>query len=225
MDWRFNTIWFDLIATNKQIQIDWGNENYSLDSDLSDVEYMITWHHKNKEKNLSNLPAIQRLKYLQLNWSNSLTLNGIEKFPLLKRLDISHCSKLETLGRITELSKPLEQLHLDSCRKLCKIDALPLLKNLRVLRLNSCANIESLSFLAAMPNLVDFRFVNTNVLDGNLDFILEHPTLCSIGSLDKRHYNRKINMIEAELKERSNKLALETLRENSRMTFAWPSSE
>lgn len=58
--------------------------------------------------------------------------------------------------------------------------------------------IQNLDFLSFLPNLIDFRFVNTNVLDGNLKPILEHPTLRSVGFLNKRHYNIK----DTELKQK-----------------------
>lgn len=77
------------------------------------------------------------------------------------------------------------------------------LKNLRVLCLNSCGNIENLNFLYQFPNLIDFRFVDTNVLDGDLTPILDPPTIRSVGFMNKRHYNIKEDKMDALLKDKN----------------------
>jgi hypothetical protein len=64
--------------------------------------------------------------------------------------------------------------------------------------------LESLRFLKKFPNLIDFRFVNTNVLDGDLTPLIEHPTIRSVGFLNKRHYNYSDDQIDLELKLKSN---------------------
>ena len=60
-------------------------------------------------------------------------------------------------------------------------------------------------FLNNFPNLIDFRFVNTNILDGNLKPILEHPTLRTVGFLNKKHYNYKSEKIKQELENKFDK--------------------
>ena len=79
------------------------------------------------------------------------------------------------------------------------------LKNLRILCLNDCGPIENLDFLKLFPKLEDFRFVNTNILDGNLKPILKHPTIKSVGFLNKRHYNIKDIEMEKLLTEKFKK--------------------
>ena len=76
------------------------------------------------------------------------------------------------------------------------------LKNLKVLRLNACGTIDNLDFLENFPNLIDFRFVDTNILDGNLKPILEHPTIRTVGFLNKKHYNYKDEKIKLELENK-----------------------
>lgn len=58
-------------------------------------------------------------------------------------------------------------------------------------------------FLNQFPNLIDFRFVDTNVLDGDLSPILDHPTIRSVGFLNKRHYNFKDDKMDALLKDKN----------------------
>ena len=52
------------------------------------------------------------------------------------------------------------------------------------------APLENLQFLTEFPRLTDFRFVDKNVLDGDLSPLFDHPTLLSVGFLNKKHYNR-----------------------------------
>lgn len=85
------------------------------------------------------------------------------------------------------------------------------LKNLRVLCLNSCGNLENLHFLKQFPNLIDFRFVDTNVLDGDLSPILDHPTIRSVGFLNKRHYNIKDDKMDAMLKDKNSEEEVRTV--------------
>jgi hypothetical protein len=163
------------------------------------------------------------LKFFDLTWSSTTSFSGIEKFNALKRLEFHYCTKLETSDGIAVLADSLENLHIDMSKKLKISSELCALKKLRVLRLNSCGDIANLSFLKDLPNLIDFRFVGTNILDGNLDPILEHPTICSIGSFDKRHYNRKIVQIEAALEDRKNKRGIKEVVDRGRINYIWPS--
>jgi hypothetical protein len=50
-----------------------------------------------------------------------------------------------------------------------------------------------------LPNLLEFRFVDTNILDGDLTPLLEHPTLRSVGFSNKRHYNYTSEKIDEML--------------------------
>ena len=164
--------------------------------DLSEIEYLIIWHHKNSIKDLSNLPNIPKLKYLEINWSNSLSLEGLEKYNSLKRLEIHMCTKLESIEDISSLKNSLEYVHFNGCKKINNHEKIIACKKLDTLCFNKCGEIKSLDFILSLPNLKDFRFVNTNILDGNLNPIIEHPKLKSIGMLNKRNYSHKSRAIE-----------------------------
>ncbi|MCP1191464.1 hypothetical protein NKR17_20790 [Priestia flexa] len=129
----------------------------------------------------------------------------------LKRLELHYCTKLQNGDGLSSLADTLEYLHIDQSKKFIPNKDLFSLKNLRVLCLNSCGNLENLHFLNQFPNLVDFRFVDTNVLDGDLSPILEHPTIRSVGFLNKRHYNIKRDKMEALLKDKNDGEEFETI--------------
>lgn len=49
------------------------------------------------------------------------------------------------------------------------------------------------------PELRDFRFVNTSIVDGDLTPLMSHPTLVNAGFLNKRHYNYKAEHVDSHL--------------------------
>lgn len=193
MDWTFNSILFDEIDENivfqkdyKDNNINWPNQNFERS------EYAILWHLKANEKALRQVPKSDNLKFLQLNWANVTDFKVItERFIKLKRLELQCCIKLLNDDHIDLLSENLENLHILKSKKFVVGENLLKLKNLKILCLNECGPIPSLDFLKNFPNLEDFRFVNTNIIDGNLKPILEHPTIKRVGFFNKRHYNIK----------------------------------
>jgi hypothetical protein len=198
VDWRYNTIWFEQIKDNHYLNQDF-KKKPKIDDTFTSVEYAILWHLKHKESSFDNLPASNKLAYLELNWANLKDFQGIDKFENLKRLELHCCTKIETDLGLSKLSKSLQYLHINQSKKIAFADELLSLKKLRVLCLNACGSIDNLSFLKHFPNLIDFRFVDTNVLDGNLTPIIEHPTIRTVGFLNKRHYNLKDDQVDREL--------------------------
>lgn len=200
MDWRFNTIWFDQMDQNKIFWKDF-KENVikSENKVFENAEYATLWHLKGKLNSFDMLSESDRLLYLELNWANIKDFNGVEKFGNLKRLELHSCVKLESDLGLGQLNDKLEFLHINQSKKFKLSNEFLELKKLKVLRLNNCGSIESLAFLSDLPNLIDFRFVNTNVLDGDLKPILEHPTIRTVGFLNKRHYSLKEDKLRLEL--------------------------
>lgn len=199
--WRNNTIWFDEVPEQLFRYINLKEEKMK-EITISDIEYLILWHHK--QSNLGNIVDIpESLLYLELNWSNIQNFIGIEKLNKLKRLELHYCTKLESDIGLSTLANTLEHLHINQSKKFVPTKELLSLKNLRVLCLNSCGNLENLNFLSEFPNLIDFRFVNTNVIDGDLTPILKHPSIRSVGFLNKRHYNVSENSMNSSLKEKN----------------------
>ncbi len=200
MDWRFNTIWFDQIEQDQIYHKDFKTNVIKTDNKIFDnSKYAIIWHMKEKFKSFDNLSVNDKLSYLELNWANIKNFDGIEKFENLKRLELHYCVKLENDFGLSRLSENIEFLHINMSKKFVFADELHQLRKLKVLCLNCCGSIENLDFLKSFPNLIDFRFVDTNIIDGNLKPILEHPTIRTVGFLNKKHYNYKHNQIEMDL--------------------------
>ena len=171
--------------------------------DLSKIEYLIIWHHKSTTKDLCNLPEMLNLKYLEINWSNAISLYGIEKFKTLKRLEL-HCgTKLESIENICSLRENIEHIHFNKCKKINDHPKIICCNNLETLCFNECGKIEDINFLLSLPSLTNFRFVDTNVLDGNLEPLIKHEKIISVGFLNKRHYSHKDTAIEELLREKT----------------------
>ena len=204
MDWGFNTILFEQLEQEKFFHKDFKEKRIATENkNFENAEYAIIWHLKEKE--FMELPQSEKLLYLELNWANLKNFGGIGKYNCLKRLELHYCVKLESDEGLSQMNDSLEFLHLNQSRKFNFTEELLQLKKLKVLRLNSCAPIDNLNFLRYFPNLIDFRFVDTNILDGNLIPILEHPTIRTVGFLNKRHYNYT---------DKQMKLALESKNKN-----------
>ena len=203
MDWRFNTIWFDQLDNSKVFHKDFKENIISTENkNFEDSEYAIIWHLKEKKDSFDNLTLSDKLLYLELNWANIKNFNGIQKFKSLKRLELHYCVKLENDNGLSQLSDNLEFLHINLSKKFKFSDELLQLKKLKVLCLNACAPIDNLDFLINFPNLIDFRFVDTNILSGNLKPIIEHPTIRTVGFLNKKHYNFKDDKLKLELEQK-----------------------
>jgi hypothetical protein len=74
------------------------------------------------------------------------------------------------------------------------------MKTLRVLRLNECGEIPSLALLDELPALEEFRFVDTNIADGDLRPVLR---LKRVGFLRKKHYSHTPEEVDAIIRGNS----------------------
>jgi hypothetical protein len=203
MDWTYNTLWTEQLPANTYRSVDLKVGQTKVE-DATNYPYVVLSGFKPKSHSLTDLVGIASAQYLELIHSNIRTFNGISRLGGLKRLESHYCVKLEDGADLVELKGCLEWLHINQSKKF-RFPNLHLLKNLKVLCLNSCGPLENLQFLKEMPNLLDFRFVGTNVIDGDLQPLFEHPSLVSVGFLNKRHYNYDEKEVEAHFADRGEK--------------------
>jgi len=188
VDWSYNTIWFDQIESSKFKHVKDAGLSFIIENN-SEIQYLVAQKYRPKSKDLSEMQSLENLVYLNLIQSNIESLKGIGKFRNLKRLELNYCLKLSSELGIDDLADSLEILYIEQSKKLSLGTNIEKLKKLRVLCFNDCGPIESLEFIRDLPKLIDVRFVNTNILDGNLNPAISHPTLKNCGYLNKRHYN------------------------------------
>lgn len=161
------------------------------------LRYLFVWHHRSEDGDLGNLDLPARLTYLELLSSN---VRNIGRLPAgLRRLELRRCVKLETAHGLATSCPELRHLHINTSRKFHDWPALLKLKKLEVLCLNGCGDLPNLRFLAGFRRLRDFRFVGTNVVDGDLSPLLRLPKLENVGTMDKRHYSHSTADIHAAI--------------------------
>ncbi len=204
MDWTYNTIWMDRLPPGRLATIKF-ERGRALPKETAGATYYRIQKFKTKEPRFHDLGDITSAEYLELNSSNITSFLEIAKLGKIKRLELSWCLKLESDTGLSEIGDHLEWLHVNTSRKFSPKKDLFELRHLKVLCLNGCAPLENLRFLERMPSLLDFRFVDTNILDGDLTPLMTHPNLVNAGFLNKRHYNLKSGDVESHLRERNEK--------------------
>lgn len=201
MDWRYNTIWYEQLPVNTWKVFELKPGQTELHGALG-RRYVSVDGFKPRSHSLTDLVGVDEAIYFYLVHSNIRSFDGIANNGPIKRLETHHCVKLEDGTGLLELRDSLEWLHINTSKKFCFPDVHHL-KNLKVLCLNSCGALPSLDFLYELPGLVDFRFVNTVVMDGDLTPLVEHPSLVSAGFLNKRHYNLSDEEVKSHLAARN----------------------
>lgn len=202
MDWTYNTIWMDRLPPGQLATIQF-ERGRAFSDVITGATYYRIQKFKTKEPGFHGLSGVTSAEYLEINFSNITSFLEIAKLGKVKRLELSWCLKLEKDTGLSEIGEHLEWLHVNTSRKFSPTKDLFELSHLKVLCLNGCAPLDNLRFLEKMPNLLDFRFVDTNVLDGDLTPLMNHPNLVNAGFLDKRHYNLKSVDVETHLRERN----------------------
>lgn len=156
--------------------------------------------YKPKSKDLTELAELPGLEDLSLVQSPLISIKGVGRFSRLKRLELSYLTKLESIAAVGELKNGrLEILDCDVCKKMRDHEAVKEVPSLRVVRFNDCGEIPSIEFLKNMPNLKEFRFVDTTIADGNLSPLLR---LGSVGFFKKKHYSHTPEEVDAIISQR-----------------------
>ena len=147
--------------------------------------------------NLESLSAYPQLAELHLIQATVQTLDGIGELGRLTDLELAYCSRLRQLRAIAAL-KSLRTLDIENCKRIQDWSVLQHCAALTLLRLEDCGDIEGISFIKDMPSLQEFRFVTTNIVDGDLSPCLGLKTVAFLPN--KKHYSHTLDQIEAALR-------------------------
>lgn len=148
-----------------------------------------------KSKTLEEFPALQNLIDLSIVQANTTSLLGISRLKTVRQLNLAHMRYLKSLKDVNKLEH-LEVLCCEKCRNVEDHDLVAGLKELRILRLNDCGQLRNIRFLDDMPRLEEFRFVGSNVMDGDLGPLLR---LKRVGFFAKKHYSHTPAQIKAAI--------------------------
>ena len=145
-------------------------------------------NYMSKSKNLWTLPALDNLEHLSLIKTDIRTLEGIERFGNLKKLEIFSASKLEKIAALQSISNHLEEIQIERCKKIKDYEILGKVKFLKKIILSESGEIKSLAFVKKLSRLELISFWGTNVLDGDIKYC---EGINSVGFDNKRHYTHK----------------------------------
>lgn len=147
---------------------------------------------------LSDLLAHGQLRQLALVDGQIQSLSGIEKIAQLECVELSYMNNLTDLNGLLSLAK-LQSLELYSNANAVSVDVIRLLLNLRVLKIFEGGDIANLRFIQDLPELEELSFVSTDIIDGDMSPLMQHPTLRRVSFLDKSHYCHQFSDINAHL--------------------------
>ncbi len=102
-----------------------------------------------------------------------------------------NCRKLDRLAGIGSLEK-LEWLTIDGSKQVVSLEELSQLKSLKVLQLSNNKEIETLSTIKDLTQLMSLSFFgDTKIADGDFGFLEDLPSLSLVGFAGRRHYTHK----------------------------------
>ncbi|HXH77107.1 hypothetical protein [Nocardioides sp.] len=150
------------------------------------------------QADLEPLAELTRLRRLvMMDRPRLRSLSGVQRFTDLRELSVPLANKLHDVSALRRLAN-LESLDLEGCRKLSTIDDLIECVELRQLNLCECGNLASLAPLRGLTALELLHiYGSTNITDGDLTPIAALPRLKELRMMSRRHYNPKVDEIEA----------------------------
>jgi len=168
------------------LSLDWYQDFPDLINNSKLVE-LIIWKFKPKSQSFSELRLPRNLKSIHITETNikdfnGLTLSNLEKF------EGHYCSKLISLDGISNISKKLNTLILDQCKKINNYDDLRYAKLLHTIILGDCGEILTLKWLKELSNVRHFSFWNTNLMDGDISPCIG---IEFVSFKNAKHYNFK----------------------------------
>lgn len=159
------------------------------------LKYLTLTGYKSKSKDLSDLPLFENLLELSLFKPDITSLNGIERFSNLEKLEIYSGSKLETISSIRTLSNNLSEIQVIQSKRIKDMEIIGELQSLKKIILSESGEIKSLAFIKRLPLLEFISFWGTNVLDGNIKYC---EGLNYVGFDNKRHYTHKAEQFKKQ---------------------------
>jgi len=141
----------------------------------------------NKEKD--DLSQLSNLTSLDISEGNIVDLNFLSSLNNLKVLKLNYLSKLTDSSGLQYVSDTLEELEIESCKKMDILNYLTDLRSLKKLILSGF-KFENIDWVKELPNLEHLSLVDSNVLDGNLD---PAKNIDYVGIDNRRHYNYKFD--------------------------------
>ncbi len=147
---------------------------------------------------LSVLPALEKLSL----YSNRLqSLKGLETMRGLRELSVSYAPKLECIDPIGDL-KELRDLRFEHCNIVRGFADLVRGEHLLNLTYMKCSPLDHVRFVGRLCSLQSFVFLETDVLDGDMTSLVDHPTLAHVAFTRKKHFTLSERQVLERLGDR-----------------------
>jgi protein phosphatase 1 regulatory subunit 7 len=179
----------------EELRIEWHRQ--VTFADLVGLRRLYVRGYKSSSRDLAELPAFPSLEELELVRGNLRSLEGVERFARLKKVELHHMRRLESIGALC--GTEIKFLHMEKCTSLKDVEVLQCVQTLTALRLHDCGPIPSIEFINALPRLDEFRFVGTVVEDGDLSPLLR---LKKVGFMDEANYSHTLADVESDIRLR-----------------------
>lgn len=159
---------FQYLPNLKKVTLDWSTGLINLDKCKLLESLAIYSSFNPKTKDLTAISDIHWLKKLEINSSSITSFDGSENFNQLEELEFNYCPKLENISGFEKSSESLKSLIFGNCKAIKNHNFVVIFSNLNILGFNDSGVIESLEFIKKMKSLNSFRFVGSDVVDGDI---------------------------------------------------------
>jgi len=182
---------FENLLNIKILNINWNNNFINIDK-LDKIIRLTIWKFQPKSRTLLDLINFKQLVYVTLTMATIDTLDGIENIQKLKELDLRNIKTLKSFFTDpTKSNLQLEELNISCCKNL-NIETLPHIDNLKILNLSQMGKIVSIELLVdKFPNLEILGFTQSELIDGNIEYLKKFTKLKKIFIDNKKHYSLK----------------------------------
>ena len=176
----------------KELIADWSSLFFNMDQCKS-LKRLSFYNYNPKAKDCSSISNISWVEKLEIIRSPINTLTGLEYFNQLKELQFSYCSKLETLCCMEESKETLVSLLFDHCKSIKNPEYVSQFRNMNTLAYNN-GLLQSIKFIKKIAALKSFRFVGTDVIDGDMTPCIG---LKYVGFSNKKHFSHTVEEIQS----------------------------
>ncbi len=147
-------------------------------------------------KNLAKLNRNESLSELRLESNCLESLNGVERFPDIKCLNLFRCRKLVSLDAIASATS-IQKLSICRCPGVFDLSPIAKLTELKELEIEDCRDIQSLAPVSKCNKLELLQIAgNTTVLDGDFSNLKKLPDLKRVLLTQRKHYSHTASELE-----------------------------
>lgn len=159
------------------------------------------------ELDLSDLIKLENLEELTIESCKGISdFDFLAKLTNLKVLRIKKCISPENLDHLKSI-QDLEFLEISGCKNISDLSFVKDLKTIKSLEIADMGKLPSLEFLYELPNLIQFDFAGTTLIESkDLTPLLDHKTLKKVLYYDKKAYNLTRKEVFSTLEKRYGKV-------------------